>query len=84
MQPLSAQSSVASMSSVASNSISAQLTGIDVDHMAKRQRLDTPFYGQTAEIRRFPDAIQKQFASDLCQLLVACNIAWSAVDHPYW
>ncbi|PCH37394.1 hypothetical protein WOLCODRAFT_84289, partial [Wolfiporia cocos MD-104 SS10] len=37
-----------------------------------------------AEVAPYPDLIQAAFVSDLCQLLVACNIAWAAVDHPFW
>lgn len=27
--------------------------------------------------------LQEQFAADLCHLLIVCNVAWWAVDHPF-
>lgn len=27
---------------------------------------------------------QQQFAADICQLMIVCNIAWWAVEQPYW
>lgn len=50
-----------------------------------RGSTDLPVRAVTAvaAIQKWPDAIQQQFAGDLCRLLIACNIAWMAVDHPY-
>ena len=28
--------------------------------------------------------MQDRFAVDLCRLFIACNIAWSAAEHPYF
>lgn len=51
----------------------------------KRQRAaaDDGYY-ETASVEKWPSNIQDEFAADLCRLLVACNIAWWAVEHPYF
>ncbi|KAI0634627.1 hypothetical protein C8Q77DRAFT_1026903, partial [Trametes polyzona] len=30
------------------------------------------------------DSTQEAFTADLCRLFVACNISWTAVNHPYF
>lgn len=54
----------------------------------KRRRteagLDVPFYGETQQPQPWPEHIQQQFQADLCRLIIACNIAWWAVDHPFF
>ena len=50
----------------------------DVPPAAKRQRLDDNnqlFYGETVPVVQWADSKQQQFATDLCKLFVACNIA---------
>ncbi|OCH84209.1 hypothetical protein OBBRIDRAFT_741963 [Obba rivulosa] len=32
----------------------------------------------------WPNGIQEEFAADLCRLFIACNIAWWAVEHPFF
>ncbi|KAH9937023.1 uncharacterized protein B0H18DRAFT_1205946 [Fomitopsis serialis] len=56
---------------------------------AKRQRLGTingtPFFGETVpKLQSWNNTRQREFSSDLCCLLIACNIAWHAVEVPYW
>ncbi|TRM56788.1 hypothetical protein BD626DRAFT_517773 [Schizophyllum amplum] len=43
----------------------------------------SPFYGEVAPIVR-PPHVNAEFASDLCRLMMACNIAWWAVEIPYF
>ncbi|KAG6917691.1 hypothetical protein DXG01_001461 [Tephrocybe rancida] len=42
------------------------------------------FYGKYVSPARFSNTDQAQFNADLCRLLVVCNIAWWAVENPYW
>ncbi|KAF5368688.1 hypothetical protein D9615_010307 [Tricholomella constricta] len=42
------------------------------------------FYGETLPHSRFSRSTQDEFNADLCRLLVVCNIAWWAVENPYW
>ena len=56
---------------------------------AKHQRViagnTTPFHGEVGpKIQPWDRNRQESFASDLCRLLIACNIAWHAVELPYW
>ncbi|KZT18808.1 hypothetical protein NEOLEDRAFT_1023365, partial [Neolentinus lepideus HHB14362 ss-1] len=41
-------------------------------------------YAETEPVEHWLGPMQDQFAQDLCRLMVACNIAWWAADHPYW
>ncbi|GLB45662.1 hypothetical protein LshimejAT787_2500540 [Lyophyllum shimeji] len=41
-------------------------------------------YGETLPRQRFSRDTQAEFNADLCRLLVVCNIAWWAVENPYW
>ncbi|KAF8844642.1 hypothetical protein BDN67DRAFT_666973 [Paxillus ammoniavirescens] len=44
-----------------------------------------PFYGELfTETQPWSEARQAEFAADLCQLIIACNMAWLAVEIPYW
>ncbi|KAF5374107.1 hypothetical protein D9615_008815 [Tricholomella constricta] len=42
------------------------------------------FYGEILPHSRFSRSTQDAFNADLCRLLVVCNIAWWAVENPYW
>lgn len=46
--------------------------------------LDGPFYGETIPVVPWPSSRQAEFAADLCRLMLVCNVAWWAVDQPYW
>ncbi|PCH43941.1 hypothetical protein WOLCODRAFT_39688, partial [Wolfiporia cocos MD-104 SS10] len=52
---------------------------------AKHQRVSdsSPFYGEAAPVVKWPNSKQEQFATDLCKLFIACNVAWWAVEHPF-
>ncbi|EMD37416.1 hypothetical protein CERSUDRAFT_136001, partial [Gelatoporia subvermispora B] len=53
---------------------------------AQQRKEDTqngPVRGITAHMQKWPDPVQEEFAGDLCCLLIACNIAWMAVEHCY-
>jgi hypothetical protein len=42
------------------------------------------FYGETAPKEQWSSSKQAEWMADMCRLMVACNVAWWAVDHPYW
>ncbi|KIK74275.1 hypothetical protein PAXRUDRAFT_836014 [Paxillus rubicundulus Ve08.2h10] len=42
------------------------------------------FYGETQPVAPWPNSYQAEFAADLCRLMLVCNVAWWAVDQPYW
>jgi len=46
--------------------------------------LDGPFYGETIPVVPWPSSRQVEFAADLCRLMLVSNVAWWAVDQPYW
>jgi hypothetical protein len=53
-------------------------TSIEGDHIA-------PFYGELfSDPPPWSAEQQAKFSADLCRLLVVCNIAWMAVEIPFW
>jgi hypothetical protein len=42
------------------------------------------FYAETAPKEQWGGAKQAEWMADMCRLMIACNIAWWAVDNPYW
>lgn len=46
--------------------------------------IGSSFYGETLPKPSMSREQQSEFAADVCRLLVICNIAWWAVDQPYW
>jgi len=53
-------------------------TSIDGDDIA-------PFYGELfLDPPAWSAQQQAEFSADLCRLLVVCNIAWMAVEIPFW
>jgi len=47
--------------------------------------LDGTFYGDsTIPVVPWPSSRQAEFAADLCRLMLVSNVAWWAVDQPYW
>jgi hypothetical protein len=42
------------------------------------------FYGETAPKEQWSSAKQAEWMADMCRLMIACNIAWWAVENPYW
>ena len=60
---------------------------------SKRRRLDSEiiegpsagiFRGETEARKPWTYLQHEAFEQDLCRLFVACNIAWAAVEHPYF
>ena len=50
--------------------------------LAGTPTLNEPELSHTVE--PWKSEVQSEFAADLCRLLLVSNIAWWAVDHPYW
>ncbi|KAG1717207.1 hypothetical protein EDB19DRAFT_1654677 [Suillus lakei] len=46
--------------------------------------VEGPFYGETTPVVPWPSSRQAEFAAELCRLMLVCNVAWWAVDQPYW
>ncbi|KIJ61394.1 hypothetical protein HYDPIDRAFT_169663 [Hydnomerulius pinastri MD-312] len=44
-----------------------------------------PYYGEIfSQTQPWSEARQAEFAADLCRLVIVCNMAWLAVEMPYW
>lgn len=69
---------------------SSQALPANSEPPTKQARLDLagtsqPFYGETvASSSEWTEVQQQEFAANLCRLVVAYNMAWWSVDHPYF
>ncbi|OBZ67907.1 hypothetical protein A0H81_12375 [Grifola frondosa] len=78
--------SVSGINSLTTLNLNSSRNTSENPYANKRQRTngnEEPFYGVVLPERHWDDSTQTRFAADLCRLLVACNVAWWAVEHPY-
>lgn len=54
------------------------------ESMGSGHASSVPLSAETAPSRKWTESLRRAFDADVCRLLVAVNLAWWAVDNPFW